>query len=72
MYDYLGQPLSVGDTVVFIRNNYREFRKATITKIHSQKVSLKELGSNNLYPRDTLRFPSECILAEQVIDNEEN
>lgn len=39
-YDYLGNLLHVGDSVVFMEINYRNFKKGKIISISAKKVSI--------------------------------
>ncbi len=55
--DYLGRELNVGDKVVFIRKNYRDFITETITKICVHKLKLDT----------TYRWPGEVI---KIVDKE--
>lgn len=42
--DFLGQPLHVGDMVVLIQYNYRQFTTGRVTKLHPGSVSVTTEG----------------------------
>jgi len=58
-YDYLGQKLKIGDTVVIINPWYREFTKAKILTFTAKQVRLKMINHGL---DETLRSEDRLIL----------
>lgn len=60
MKDFLGNELSVGDTVVAIEKQYRNFKKARIIKIMNVKLTV-EYTQYNGYKESYTITPDCCI-----------
>jgi hypothetical protein len=55
MKDFLGQELSIGDNVIIITPNYRDFTLAQVIKFTAKNVRVKFNG------RELLQAPSQLV-----------
>jgi len=49
MKDFLGNPLDIGDTVIYMDRHYRDFRRAKIVKFTPKMVFLETLGNKSTW-----------------------
>jgi peroxiredoxin len=61
--DYLGKPLSVGDTVVFMQLKYRGLMKGTIKKL-TAKTAIIEHPMTNTCSTESKQFHDQMIKIE--------
>jgi len=58
--DYLGEPLYVGDKVIFVELRYRNFHKGVISKI-TDKMVIIDHERTNAYTDQTRQLHSQVI-----------
>jgi len=61
--DYLGTAIEVGDEIIFVTKNYREFRKGVILKITAKMLVIahEHPGMDNYYLTTTKQFHDQVI-----------
>jgi hypothetical protein len=64
--DYLGQEINVGDPVIFVQLNYRNFLKGTITKI-TEKTVLISHPKTNTCSTETKQYPDQVINIKHIL-----
>ena len=67
--DFIGNTIKVGDNVVFMRKNYRNFMTGIIESISPLKVLIAH-GKTNTGDTETRQFHSQVIKYTPPLDNE--
>ena len=57
MLDFLGNELQVGDRVIYIEKDYREFNFGIVTKINNKKIQIDHCCPR--YGSDVIKLPVE-------------
>lgn len=61
--DYMKNELQVGDEVIFMNINYRDFNKGIIKKISPKKVTIRYIKFDN-YETTTMQYHDQVIKIE--------
>lgn len=75
-FDFLGQPIQVGDYVSFTWSGYRGVRVGVITRLTAKRVrmtfnnSYVHQGVTNYYTSNHIARPSDCLVLSNTLQQQ--